>query len=311
MDLGNRIHIIDGIDLGMDGRTGTYVIQDEQLTIVETSASPSVPYILKGFQDLGLDPHDVKYIIVTHIHLDHAGGAGLLLQHCPQAKVVVHPKGARHLSNPERLIMGARAVYGDQFEKLFDPILPIPEDRILIKEDQETLSIGPHCDLLFLDTPGHANHHFSIYDPVSQGIFTGDTIGVYYHQLRDQEITFCLPSTSPNQFNPEAMLRSLDRIQELQVERIYFGHYGMNTEVESIYQQIKVWLSQFVGTAEQVVLEGGDHVEVSSRLMRQIRDHLAEKNVSREHPVYNIIQLDIDICSMGLVDYLQRTRHLK
>lgn len=306
MDLGNRIHLIDGNDLGMDGRTGTYVIQEEQLTIVETSASPSVPYILKGFQELGLDPKNVKYIIVTHIHLDHAGGAGLLLQHCPQAKVVVHPKGARHLADPERLIMGARAVYGDQFDKLFHPILPVPEDRILVKDDQETLAIGPNCELRFLDTPGHANHHFSIYDPVSNGIFTGDTLGVYYHQLRDQEITFCLPSTSPNQFNPQAMLQSLERIQKMQVGRIYFGHYGMSTEVETVYQQIKEWLPCFIDTAEKVVREGGDHTEVSSRLMQQIRHHLAEKNVSSGHSAYNMMQLDIDVCSMGLVDYITR-----
>lgn len=306
IDLGNRIQMIDGHDLDMDGRTGTYVIQEEQLTIVETSASPSVPYILEGFQDLGLDPMDVKYIIVTHIHLDHAGGAGLLLQHCPQAKVVVHPKGARHLADPERLIMGARAVYGDQFDKLFDPIIPVPEERILIKADQETLKIGPNCELRFLDTPGHANHHFSIHDPVSNGIFTGDTLGVYYHQLRDQEITFCLPSTSPNQFSPEATLRSLERIQELQVECIYFGHFGMSTEVETVYQQIKEWLPIFVGTAEQVLREGGDYMEVSSRLMHQIRQHLAEKNVSNDHPAYRMMQVDMDVCSMGLLDYLTR-----
>lgn len=306
MDLGNRIHMIDVMDLQMNGRTGTYVIQEEQLTIVETSASPSVPYILKGFKDLGLDPRDVKYIIVTHIHLDHAGGAGLLLQHCPQAKVVVHPKGARHLADPERLIMGARAVYGDRFDELFDPILPVPEDRILVKGDQETLKIGLDCELRFVDTPGHANHHFSIYDPVSKGMFTGDTIGVYYHQLRDQEITFCLPSTSPNQFNPEAMLRSMERIQEFQVERIYFGHYGMNTEVETVYQQIKEWLPIFLGTAQEVLGQGGDHTDVSSRLMQQICQYLAEKGVSSEHPVYQMMRVDIDVCSMGLVDYLQK-----
>lgn len=135
IDLGHRIQLIDGYDLGIPGRTGTYVIQEEQLTIVETSASPSVPYILEGFKALGINPSDLKYIILTHIHLDHAGGAGLLLESCPHAKVIVHPKGARHLARPERLIQGARAVYGDKFDELFDPIIPIPEDKLITKAD--------------------------------------------------------------------------------------------------------------------------------------------------------------------------------
>jgi glyoxylase-like metal-dependent hydrolase (beta-lactamase superfamily II) len=112
LDLGKQIHLIDGFDLGMPGRTGTYVIQEEQLTLIETGPSPSVPYVLQGLRDLGLSPEDVKYIIVTHIHLDHSGGAGLLLKDCPNATVVVHPRGARHLADPSRLIESARSVYG-------------------------------------------------------------------------------------------------------------------------------------------------------------------------------------------------------
>ncbi|HET7616397.1 MAG TPA: MBL fold metallo-hydrolase, partial [Bacillales bacterium] len=214
IDLGNRIHLIDGFDLKTPGRTGTYVLQEEELTLVETGPSPSVPYVLAGLNDLGLDPAEVKYIIVTHIHLDHAGGAGLLLQHCPNAKVVVHPRGNRHLADPSRLVAGARQVYGEQFDELFDPIVPIPEDRLIVKDDGETLKIGAECTLRFYDSPGHAKHHFSIYDPVSNGIFTGDTAGVRYHQTQDQGLTFYLPSTSPNQFDPEAMLHSIERFRK-------------------------------------------------------------------------------------------------
>src|SRR5699024_3313227 len=201
-DWGNGIRMIDGYDLGLPGRTGIYVLEEEELTLVETGPSPSVPYILKGLEELGYRPEAVRNVIVTHIHLDHAGGAGLLLQSCPEARVGVHPRGARHLADPSRLIQGARMVEGAQFASLSDPTVPIREERILVRQDQETLSIGPDRTLTFLDSPGHAKHHFSIYDPVSRGLFTGDTAGVQYMQSKEFGFPFYLPTTSPNQFDP-------------------------------------------------------------------------------------------------------------
>lgn len=304
IDLGNRIHLIDGYDLGVANRTGTYVICEEQLTLVETSASPSVPYILRGLEDLGLDPKDVRYIIVTHIHLDHSGGAGLLLKSCPNAKVVVHPNGARHLAHPERLIDGARTVYGEKFDELFDPILPIPEDKLITMADQDTLRIGPDCLLLFLDTPGHANHHYSIYDPVSNGIFTGDTIGGYYPELAQQGAALYLPSTSPNQFNPEAMMKSMERIRLLNVDRIYFGHFGMSEDPNEAYRQLEYWLPLFLRTAEQAFKEEKNVEAIGARLFQLVQNWLTHQGVSTS--VDSKIQLDLELGAKGLFDYFKK-----
>ncbi len=169
IDLGNDMTLIDLYDLSMPERTGAYVLHADELTVVETSASPSVPHLLKGLEDLNLDPKDVKHIIVTHIHLDHAGGVGLFLEHCPNATVYVHPKGKRHLADPAKLIAGAKAVYGDQFDELFDPIVPVPEERLVEKGEGDTLDIGGRV-LTFYDSPGHAKHHLSIHDSLSNGI---------------------------------------------------------------------------------------------------------------------------------------------
>ena len=163
----DRIDLIDGFDLGLPERTGTYVIDEEELTLIETGPSPSIKHVKQGLVSLGYSLEDVKYIIVTHVHLDHAGGAGLLLTECPNAQVVVHPRGIRHLEDPSKLIAGAKTVYGESFSDLFDPIIPIPEDRLVEKGEGDTLTIGENCTLEFLDTPGHAKHHLSIYDPVS------------------------------------------------------------------------------------------------------------------------------------------------
>ena len=154
------------------------------------------------------------------------------------------------------MIAGAKAVYGDKFESLFDPILPIAEDRLLIKGEGDVLKIGPACTLQFLDTPGHAKHHFSIYDPVSNGIFTGDTIGVRYKQLVADGIDLFLPSTSPNQFDPTAMVQAIDRIQDMNVEFIYFGHFGMTDKPKEVFRQVSKWLVVFVEEAKAVYCRG-------------------------------------------------------
>ncbi|MGO4886950.1 MBL fold metallo-hydrolase [Anaerobacillus sp. MEB173] len=306
INLGNRIHLIDGYDLGMPARTGTYVIQEEQLTLIETGPSPSVPYILKGLNELGLNPHDVKYIIVTHIHLDHSGGVGLLLKDCPNATVIVHPKGERHLADPARLIQGAKAVYREKFDELFNPILPVPQEKLLAKNDGETLTIGANCTLTFIDTPGHANHHFSIYDPVSNGIFTGDTIGVRYEPLSNEDFMLYLPSTSPNQFNPDAMLNSMEKMKRLGVERIYFGHFSVSNDVEDVYEQISHWLPIFVNTGKQLLAEGKNDTDLAEELLSLVREHLRKLHVSDDHRVYNILKVDLEVCAMGIVDYLQK-----
>lgn len=314
IDLGNNISFFDVFDLGMENRTGTYVIYDEKLTIVETSASPSIPYLLEGLKNLEIDPSEIQFIIVTHIHLDHAGGAGLLLKQCPNAKVVVHPRGFRHLIDPSRLIAGARAVYGDDFDRLYDPIYPIPEDRLIVKQDGETLQLGKRT-LTFYDTPGHAKHHFSIHDSVSNGIFTGDTIGIYYQDVK--EFDFFLPSTSPNQFDPDDMLHSLKKIEDLNVSHIYFGHFGKSNNPCLVYSEIKKWLPIFVETAKEIYL---DHKEksieelrplISENLFSKIKTYLSAKNIPNNHNVYTILKLDIDVCSMGLADYFIRMENKK
>ncbi|MFS0861301.1 MBL fold metallo-hydrolase [Fredinandcohnia sp. 179-A 10B2 NHS] len=310
--LNERIFLIDAHDLGRQARTGSYIIKEDKITIIETSASPSIPYILEGLKQLEIDPLDVEYVIVTHIHLDHAGGAGLLLDHCINAKLVVHPKGARHLADPSRLIAGARAVYGEAFDDLFNPIIPIAEQKILVKDDSERLEIGVNCTLVFYDTPGHANHHFSIYDPVSNGIFTGDTVGIYYHELTNENIDFFLPSTSPNQFNPEAMQDSIEKIKNLQISAIYFGHYGMSTNVDEVFKQLQYWLPIFVNVGKNIyegypaatVVEKKD--KIKEELMTAISNHLDQFHIPRDHDVYEILHLDLDVCSMGIVDYLSK-----
>lgn len=307
--LDDRIYLIDGFDLDTENRTGTYIIDEEELTLVETGPSPSVKYVKKGLESLGFTLDQVRYIIVTHIHLDHSGGAGLLIRECPNAKVVVHPRGAQHLIEPRKLAAGARAIYGDSFQELFDPIIPVPEDRVLVKTEGDTLQIGPDCTLKFYDTPGHAKHHFSIFDPVSNGMFTGDTAGIRYELLYREGIDFFLPSTSPNHFNPMDMKNSIQRFREMNLDRIYFGHFGITENVEVALQQVSDWIDVFMEEAEQVVAEKKGYDVLSARLISRIKDHLREEGIPDEHEIYIILNLDMQVSSLGIIDYFQKMKH--
>src|SRR5699024_5724160 len=202
IQLDHRIHLINGFDLDVQARTGTYIIDEAELTLVETGPSPSVKYIKRGLESLGFSLDQVKYIVVTHIHLDHSGGAGLLLRDCPNATVVVHSRGARHLAEPRKLATGARAIYGDSFEELFEPIVPVAEEQLLVEGEEDTVKNGADCTRRVLDAPGHSIHHLSMYEPVRNGIFTGETTGIQYEQLARVGIDFFLQRTAPKHYGP-------------------------------------------------------------------------------------------------------------
>ncbi|KMN45018.1 MBL fold metallo-hydrolase [Bacillus sp. LK2] len=308
--LSSHLYLIDDYDLQHNERTGTYVLLGDDITLIETCAAPSLPYILDGLQQLHIDLHDVKNIIVTHVHLDHAGAAGLMMEKCPNATLFVHPRGARHMIDPTKLILGAKAVYKEDFDKLFDPILPIKEERVHIVQNGDTLIISEDQTLTFYDTPGHAKHHISIHDSKTNGIFTGDTIGIYYRELADFGVELYLPSTSPSQFQPDAMIASKNHIQSMNVDTIYFGHYGASSHVTEVYNQLEHWLPIFVETGTDVFEKNKDFDEATktlkSLLMEKVSSHLTKLDVPSNHTVYNILHLDLEISAMGIIDYLTK-----
>ncbi|WP_373894950.1 MBL fold metallo-hydrolase [Virgibacillus sp. CBA3643] len=308
IQLDERIHLIDGFDLGVSERTGSYVINEEDLTIVETGPSPSIKHVKEGLKSLGFSLEEVKYIIVTHIHLDHAGGAGLLLRDCPNATIVVHPRGEKHLVNPKKLAASARAVYGESFSDLFDPIISVDADRLLVKGEGDTLKIGPECTLEFLDTPGHAKHHFSIYDPVSRGMFTGDTVGIRYEQLIREGVDLFLPTTSPNQFDPNAMQAAINRMMGMKLERIYYGHFGVTEKTNQALRQVSEWLDVFVEVGEQIVAERKGYDDLAQALLGKVRQHLREFGIPDDHEAYIVINLDMKVSALGMIDYFKKLK---
>lgn len=301
VSLGFDLSLIDLHDSGFTKRTGSYVFHESKKAIIETSASPSIPFLLNGLKELGIKPEEIEYVIVTHIHLDHAGGAGLFLESCPNAKIVVHPKGARHLADPSRLIASAKMVYGEEFDALFDPIVAIPKERMIEMEDGGTLDLGGRV-LQFVHTPGHANHHFSIWDEKSAGVFTGDTAGIQYAQLADEGLPFFMPTTSPNQFDPQLMKQSIEKIMTFHPERLFFAHYGITEQPEASIKMILDWLDIYLN-----VLEKSHTIEeIKTALIQKVHQQLDQKGIAPDHPVYELLAIDLHVSAQGMIHYKEK-----
>ncbi len=248
------IHGISSIDtgLGRPGLAACYLMEHQgRLAIIETGTTHTVPAILDLIQSHGYEREAVDLVIVTHVHLDHAGGAGALMQALPNAKLVVHPRGARHMIEPSKLQAGAIAVYGSEyFQENYGELIPVPEESVIIADNQFTLSLGDR-QLKFFDTPGHAFHHFCVFDSLSKGVFSGDTMGVVYKELCENGKNFILPTTTPVQFEPNALKASVDLLMGLYPEYFFLTHYGMVEASQAHAQQFKEHIDAYVDIALQ------------------------------------------------------------
>ena len=202
------------------------IIEDGHGAFVDTGVNSSVPLLLAAVQDSDLDAGDIDYVFLTHIHLDHAGGAGLLMRSLPNARCVLHPRGAPHMIDPGKLIAGTEAVYGkENTARLYGDILPIAAERIDIAADGEEFSTAGRALRAFY-TEGHARHHYCLSDPASQGVFTGDSFGVSYRELDTAAGEFIFPTTTPVHFDPAEAHKSIDRIMSYEPQRVYLTHYS-------------------------------------------------------------------------------------
>ncbi len=225
--------------------------QDGHIAVIETGVNANVDGLLQLIDDKGVRREHIDYVIPTHVHLDHAGGAGRLMQELPNARLVIHPKGARHMIDPSKLIAGASAVYGEQnFKRIYGNILPVAADRIIEADDGFTINFHGR-ELLFLDTPGHARHHFCIWDQESRGMFTGDTFGISYQELGNKDRIFAMATTTPVQFDPDALHSSIDRLLSFKPRYMYLTHFGRIDAIRNMATQVHETINQYVDLAKK------------------------------------------------------------
>jgi glyoxylase-like metal-dependent hydrolase (beta-lactamase superfamily II) len=241
--LGREVFQIDTRMAGYEGITAGYLIRGDRPCLVETGTAPSAPVVRDALARLGIGAGDLATVVVTHIHLDHAGGAGDIAGMFPAARIVVHRRGARHLADPSRLMAGARQVYGDALDRLFGVLAPVPADRIVALDDTGTIDLGGGRHLDSHYAPGHARHHVGLIDSDGGDLYTGDAAGVYIPETADLR-----PATPPPDFDLETALGSLRTFGVLQPSRLLFSHYGPVSEVAETLdrsaEEIRIWVEQ-------------------------------------------------------------------
>jgi len=280
------------------------LVDGHEAAFIDNNTSRALPRLLDALAGAGLAPEQVRYLIITHVHLDHAGGTSALAQACPQATVLAHPRAARHVIDPTRLVASAKSVYGeDEFRRLYGEIEPVDEERVQIVEDGETVSLGQR-ELEFLHTRGHANHHFCVADASSGSVFTGDAFGLIYPRLQSTGC-FAFPSTSPTDFDGELARAAVRRIAELSPDRVFPTHFGEVTDVAEAAAQ----LVRHLDFAEALMLEAEAADLPDERLEAYIEPRLrsyfaglldARGALGGDPDSWDLLEMDIDLNTQGL-----------
>jgi glyoxylase-like metal-dependent hydrolase (beta-lactamase superfamily II) len=268
-----------------------------------------VPRMLAALDEAGLRPADVDWLILTHVHLDHAGGAGELIAQLPQARLVVHPRGARHMIDPSKLWAGASAVYGEAvMEETYGHLRPIPAERVIEATDGYVVDLAGR-PLVCLDTPGHAKHHNTIHDARANVCFTGDVFGLSYREFDTEGRPFIVPTTSPVQFDQKELHISIDRLVALKPAAMYLTHYGRVEDIDRLAADLHAQIDAMVELAQAADKTSGRHEVLKERLTGL---YLARANAHGwahdKNALTDIIGMDIELNAQGLEVWLDNRK---
>ncbi len=307
LDLGKGITRID-TGLSRPGMAACYLLHhDGRAAVIDSGTGHSVPHILEVIDQCGLAPEAVEYVIPTHIHLDHAGGAGELMRRLPGARMIVHPFGAKHMINPERISQAAIAVYGEAlFRAHYHEIVPVPPERVIEAPDGFEIELAGR-PLRFLDTPGHAGHHFCVWDEQSRGFFTGDTFGISYRETDVNGRALVFPTTTPVQFKPEAWMDSLEKLESHAPEKMYLTHFGRVDEVPRLMSDLREGIRVHHRIAAETRGTADPESEIRARLWAWYLAHFRAHGIDwGEKDVMSLLAMDLELNTQGLLAWQAR-----
>ena len=249
-EVAENIYLIDDQLYSIPKWGSVYLINEEKKALIDTGPATSAEVVLEGIKQAGVRPEDMDYLIVTHIHLDHAGGAGVLLKDMPQAKVVVHHKGARHLVAPEKLVSSVRAAQGEAMMVKIGEVVPVDVNRIKPINGNDVIKLSEQQVLQFFDTPGHAPHELCVYESRGKGLFSGDAVGI---SVAENEVL--LPVTPPPSFNLDSYFATLEKLMALEATALYFAHFGASDKVQENLRlardKLRVWETLVAGAVAE------------------------------------------------------------
>jgi glyoxylase-like metal-dependent hydrolase (beta-lactamase superfamily II) len=292
-----HIYLVDVEPAGIKGFIASYILKGDSVAIVETGPTSSIPNLLLGLERLKINPSEVAYVAVSHIHLDHGGGAGTLMKYLPKAKLIVHPRGAPHLVNIEKLWQQSRQVL-KEIAEIYGKPEPIPEDKIITAADGMVFDVGNGVQLKVVETLGHASHHLSYYEPLSGGIFCGDAAGIYLSEF-DTHVP-----TTPPPFRLDIALSSLAKLVNLKPSVLYYSHFGEASDgvykLQTYGEQLKLWTK----IAKQG-LEKRENLEtIVGRIVTEDEFLKKAEGYVRAHPILSHAVLNESV--RGIVDFVEK-----
>lgn len=283
------------------------VVDGTRAAFVDTGTTRSVPNLLAALAARGLEPGQVDWVLTTHVHLDHAGGAGELMRHLPNARCAVHPRGARHLADPAKLVAGSIAVYGEaRYHELYGDIVPVPEDRLLVPEDGERIRLGSRT-LELIHTPGHALHHYCVVDLDRRRIFPGDNFGISYRDFDVDGRAFIFPTTTPVHFDPQAMVTSIDRLMSYRPVAMYLTHFGEVGDLGRLARQLKERVQAFARLGRQLAAAPARTAAMQAEMFRMMSAWLDEHGYPGDIATrHRLLDDDVELNVQGLEVWLDR-----
>ncbi len=306
--LGHGIHAIDTAFQRDHFDAAYLMVHGGRAAFIDTGTNNAVPRLLTALQALGLSHDDVDWVIPTHVHLDHAGGAGLLMQQLPRARLLVHPRGARHMIDPGPLRASATAVYGaEEMNRSYGEVLPVPAERVHMSTDGMTVRLADRT-LLLADTPGHARHHHCIWDGTSRGWFTGDTFGLSYREFDTARGAWIVPTSTPIHFDPEALRQSIKRLLLHQPACMYLTHFGRVQDVPRLGKLLLSLLDEMAALGRRLQHAHQRHKALKSGQLeifaRSLRSHGFEGSLAQ---IEALLAMDLELNAQGLAIWLDRS----
>ncbi|WP_158752799.1 MBL fold metallo-hydrolase [Dyella sp. S184] len=303
------IHTIDTGFVRPQFDAAYLVVENGRGAFIDCGTNHAVPRMLAALDEAGITAAEVDWLILTHVHLDHAGGAGELIAQLPNAKLVVHPRGARHMIDPSALWAGASAVYGEAvMEATYGRLRPIPPERVIEAPDNYVVDLAGRL-LLCIDTPGHAKHHLTVYDERANVCFTGDVFGLSYREFDTANGPFILPTTSPVQFDPEALHASIKRLLTLHPSGMYLTHYGRVENIEKLAADLHQQIDAMVALARAADGQQDRHAALIEALTGLYAGRAEAHGWTQgRNALAQLLHMDIELNAQGLAVWLDQSR---
>lgn len=296
-DYGGGIYGIDALYEGQ-GFAQVYILHSGgRAAVIETAHNASLPHIISAMEKLAIKQDDVDFVCVTHVHLDHAGGAGSYMREFPNARLLVHPRGARHMADPRKLVEGVHAVYGpEETARLYGEIIPVPEERITAPQDGDEFRFGSMA-LSCFDAPGHAKHHMIFMEKSTGALFAGDAFGISYPWMSGSNGQWVFPTASPVQFSPYDMAATVKRITSLNPSSVYLTHFGPISDIDAAAAQLTKEIWRYADTAEKCA---GDKERIKAALAGCCRKQAEEYGCGDGAAAEKLLAVDLELNSQGL-----------